>query len=95
MVSFDPASWSNESGVSLSWGKDLTKDLCGRHFQMQKGHHFLNFHPTKTNHYLILVFAFRWSAEDAENNCIFRYDLLGAQASLGRLEFHCQQINGK
>lgn len=25
MVSFDPASWSNESGVSFSWGKDLTK----------------------------------------------------------------------
>lgn len=103
MVSFDPASWSNESGVSFSWGKDLTKgsvvkdmvqnDLW-RHFRIQKGHHFLNFHPTNESWFDFGV-RFRWSAEDAENNCIFRYDLLGAQASLGRLEFHCQQINGK
>ena len=102
MVSFDPASWSNESGVSFSWGKGLKKGSVIKHmvqnnlwmsFPNTERPSFFEFSSNRNESSFDFGVRLRWSAEDAENNCIFRYDLLGAQASSGRSEFYCPHIN--
>ena len=66
--------------------KDMVhNDFSGCPFQIQNKqsfwYHFGEFSiQQETNPPFDLGVHFRWSAEDAENNCIFRYDLLGAQA---------------